>query len=47
MVERIPRRMVTVIACNAIGTDKLPPLVIRKNENPCCFKNVRKLPTNV
>jgi hypothetical protein len=45
MVERIPKRIMVLLACNADGSDKLPPLVTGKNESPCCFKNVRKLPT--
>jgi hypothetical protein len=32
-----------LLACNADGIDKLPPLVIGNSENPCCFKNIRKL----
>jgi hypothetical protein len=38
-------RITVLLACNADGTDKLPPLVIWKSENPHCFKNVRQLPT--
>jgi hypothetical protein len=38
-------RLTVLLACNADGTEKLPPLVIGKIENPCCFKNVRQLPT--
>jgi hypothetical protein len=34
-----------LLACNADGTDKLPPLVIGKSENPCYFQHVRQLPT--
>jgi hypothetical protein len=38
-------RITVLLACNADGTDKLPPLVIGKSEDPRCFKNVRQLPT--
>jgi hypothetical protein len=38
-------RITVLLACNADGTDKLPPLVIGKIENPRCFKNVRQLST--
>jgi hypothetical protein len=38
-------RITVLLACNADGTDKLPPLVIGNSENPRCFKNVRQLPT--
>jgi hypothetical protein len=38
-------RITVLLACNADGTDRLPPLVIGKSENPCFFKNVRQLPT--
>jgi hypothetical protein len=38
-------RITVLLACNADGTDKLPPLVTGKSENPCCFKNVGQLPT--
>jgi hypothetical protein len=38
-------RIMVLLACNADGTDKLPPLVIGKSENRCCFKNVRQLHT--
>jgi hypothetical protein len=34
-----------LLAFNVDTTDKLPPLVIGKSENTCCFKNVRRLPT--
>jgi hypothetical protein len=39
------KRITVVLDRNADGTDKLPPVVIGKSENPCCFKNVRQLPT--
>jgi len=26
------------------GSEKLEPLVIGKSKNPCCFKNVKRLP---
>jgi hypothetical protein len=40
------KQWVTVfLACNADGSDKLSPLVIGKYKNPCCFKNVKRLPT--
>jgi hypothetical protein len=38
-------RITVLLARNADGTDKLPPFVIWKIENPHCFKNVRQLPT--
>jgi hypothetical protein len=38
-------RIMVLLDCNGDGTDKLPPLVIGKSENPRCFKNVRQLPT--
>jgi hypothetical protein len=33
-------RIMVLLACNADGTDKLPPLVIGKSEYPRYFKNV-------
>ena len=33
-----------LLVCNAHGTHTTP-LVTGKSENPCCFKNVRMLPT--
>jgi hypothetical protein len=36
-------RIMLPLACSADGTDRLPPLVMWKKENPHCFKNVRKL----
>jgi hypothetical protein len=39
------QRVTVLLACNADGTDKLPPMVIGKYKNPRCFKNVRTLPT--
>lgn len=33
-----------LLVCNAHGTHTTP-LVTRTSESPCCFKNVRKLPT--
>jgi hypothetical protein len=38
-------RVAVLLACNADGSDKLPPLVIGKYRSPRCFKNVRRLPT--
>jgi hypothetical protein len=38
-------RIMVLLACNADGTDKLPPLVTGRSENTRCFKNVRQLPT--
>jgi hypothetical protein len=34
-------RITVLLACNANGTDKLPPSVIEKSEIPHCFKNVK------
>jgi hypothetical protein len=33
-----------LLACNADGSDKLPPLVTGKYTSPHCFKNVKNLP---
>jgi hypothetical protein len=38
-------RITVLLAYSVDGTDRLPPIVIRKSENPRCFKNVRQLPT--
>ena len=35
-------RVSILLACNAIGTEKLPPLFIHYHENPRIFKNVNK-----
>jgi hypothetical protein len=40
------KEQVTIpLTCNADNSDKLPPLVTGKYKNPCCFKNVKTLPT--
>jgi hypothetical protein len=39
------KQWVIVLTCNADGSDKLPPLVTGKYKSPCCFKNVKRLPT--
>jgi hypothetical protein len=39
-------RITVLLAYSVDGTDRLPPIVVRKSENPRCFKNVRQLPTN-
>jgi hypothetical protein len=36
--------IMVVLAYDANGTDRLSSLVTAKSKNPCCFKNVRKLP---
>jgi hypothetical protein len=41
------KRIMVLLTCNANGSDKLPSIVTRKNERPCCFKNVRRLPTKI
>jgi hypothetical protein len=38
-------RITVLLACNADGTDKFPPLLTGKSENAHCLKYVRKLPT--
>jgi hypothetical protein len=44
--RRNSKEMIMVLlAYNTNGTDRLSPLVTAKSKNPCCFKNVRKLPT--
>jgi hypothetical protein len=40
-------RITVLSACNADVTDKLPPLVIGKNENPRCFKMSDSCPQNM
>jgi hypothetical protein len=40
------QRVIVLLACNADGNDKLPPLVTGKYKSPHCFKNVKRLPTN-
>ncbi|KAK1157956.1 tigger transposable element-derived protein 4-like [Acipenser oxyrinchus oxyrinchus] len=37
-------RVTLLLACNIDGSEKLQPLVIGKSKNPCCFKNVKRLP---
>jgi hypothetical protein len=44
-VKNYKEMMILLLTCNANRTDELPPSVGRKNENPHCFKNVRKFPT--
>jgi hypothetical protein len=39
------QQVIVFITCNANGSDKLPPLVIGKCKSPCCFKDVKRLPT--
>ena len=36
--------VIVLLACNADGSDKLPPLVTGKYTSPHCFKNVKNLP---
>jgi hypothetical protein len=38
-------RIMLLFASSAVGTDIVTPLFIGRVENPCCFKNIRKLPT--
>jgi hypothetical protein len=48
MVERIPRRKIMVLlGSSADGTDKPPPLVFWKSENPHCFKIIRIFPQDM
>jgi hypothetical protein len=35
---------IVMVGCNADGSEKLPLFVTGKYLNPCCFKNVTKLP---
>jgi hypothetical protein len=35
-----------LVACNADCSVEVPSLVTDKYRSPCCFKNVRKFPTN-
>jgi hypothetical protein len=35
-------RITIALTCNGTGTDKLPPWVIGKSKNPCCFKHINK-----
>jgi DDE superfamily endonuclease. len=44
--EHSRKRITNLLACNVNGTDILPP-VIKKSENPQCYKIVRKLPINM
>ncbi|KAL3882412.1 hypothetical protein ACJMK2_028755 [Sinanodonta woodiana] len=37
-------QMTLLLSCNMNGSEKLEPPVIGKSRNPCCFKNVKKLP---
>jgi hypothetical protein len=39
------QQVILLFACNADGSDKLPPLVIGKCTSPRCFKNGKRLPT--
>jgi hypothetical protein len=39
------KEITVLLASNADGINKLPPLVTGKNENPQWFKTVRKFPT--
>jgi hypothetical protein len=41
---KLDQWVTVLLACNADGSDYLPPLVIGKYWSPCCFKNVRNLP---
>jgi len=38
--EKQKKRVVVLLCCNAIGTEKTMPLVIRKYQNPRCFNNI-------
>ena len=39
-------QMTLLLGCNMDGSEKLEPLVIGKNKNPHCFKNVKMLPVS-
>jgi len=42
---KIPKGHLTVwLAANADGSQKLPPLVVGKSQNPRCLKHVKHLP---
>ena len=38
-------RLTVMVCANMTGTHKLPLLVIGKSVKPCCFKNVKSLPS--
>lgn len=38
-------KVTALLASNADGSDKLPPLITTKHQSPFCFKNVKRLPT--
>ncbi len=42
--KKAKQRISILLAANMNGTQKLPPLFIRKYFKPRCFKNVNKLP---
>jgi hypothetical protein len=43
---KIPKDWVMILlAYNADGTTRLPPLIIGKSESPCCFKIIRNFLT--
>lgn len=37
--------LTALVTANMSGTEKLPLLVIGKSAQPCCFKNIKSLPT--
>jgi hypothetical protein len=41
------KRILILLAYNANGSDKLPPLLIGKNESPCCSKMSENCPQNM
>lgn len=43
--KNFKEKVTFLLICSAPGPDALPRFIIGKSESPCCFKNVRKLPS--
>lgn len=41
--KHIKERIAVMVGANAVGDEKLPLLIIRKSENPRCFKGTKKI----